>query len=139
MVDRVCARFKIPNECRDLALMTAREHANVAQAFELRADAVVSLLERCDAFRKPQRFISLLQAVECVHRGQTGSEQQNFPQQGYLEGAMHAARGIDAGAVAREVTVRFPVQPQLIPEHVRAARVAAVSSFVQCFNIPPNH
>ncbi|MDF3035360.1 MAG: cca [Paucimonas sp.] len=138
-VDRVCARFKIPNDCRDLALMMARDHAEVDRAFEMRADAVVSLLERCDVFRKPQRFISMLQAAECVHRGRPGLKQHKFPQKSYLEGAMHAARGVDAGAVAREVTARLPAQPQWIPEQVRAARIAAVSSFIHHFNIPSNH
>ncbi|MGE5652129.1 MAG: multifunctional CCA addition/repair protein, partial [Bacillota bacterium] len=78
LVEQVCRRLKIPNECRDLAVITAREHGNVARALELRPNTIVTLLERCDAFRKPQRFIDLLHACECDQRGRTGFEDQPF-------------------------------------------------------------
>lgn len=126
LVEQVCKRLKIPNDCRDLARMTAREHGNVARALELRANTIVSLFERCDAFRKPQRFSDMLRASECDHRGRAGFENAAFPQAAYLEQALKAARAVDAGAVAR----RHAGQPQHIPEAVHAARVAAVAEVV---------
>ncbi|QDZ29118.1 multifunctional CCA addition/repair protein [Noviherbaspirillum sp. UKPF54] len=122
LVEQVCRRLKIPNECRDLAVMTAREHGNVARALELRPNTIVTLLERCDAFRKPQRFIDLLHACECDQRGRTGFEDQPFPQEDCLRDALRAAQAVNAGDVAR----RHVDQPQRIPEAVHAARVDAV-------------
>lgn len=130
LVEKVCQRLKIPNDCRDLALMTARDHGIVARAFELRADTIVSLLERSDAFRKPQRFVDMLRASECDHRGRTGFEKIEFPQAAYLESALAAAQAVDAGAIAVAIVQRYPDQPQCIPEAIRAARVAAVSAVV---------
>jgi len=130
LVEKVCQRLKIPNDCRDLALMTARDHGNVARAFELRADTIVSLLERCDAFRKPQRFVDMLRASECDHRGRTGFETIEFPQAAYLESALTAAQAVDSGAIAAATAQRYPDQPHRIPEAIRAARVAAVSAIV---------
>jgi tRNA nucleotidyltransferase (CCA-adding enzyme) len=136
LVEQVCKRLKIPNDCRDLALMTARDHGNIGRAFELRADTIVSLLERCDAFRKPHRFVDMLRAAECDSRGRTGFEQRPFPQAAYLEGALHAAQDVDAGHVALETSRRFPEQPQRIPEAVRAARIDKVSAFITAFPSP---
>ncbi|HJW56400.1 MAG TPA: multifunctional CCA addition/repair protein [Burkholderiaceae bacterium] len=131
LVEQVCKRLRVPNECRDLAVMTARDHGNVGRALELRADTIVSLLERCDALRKPQRFVDMLRASECDHRGRTGFADRAFPQAAYLESALHAAQTVNAGAIAAETAQRYPAQPQRIPEAIRAARIAAVSVIVK--------
>ncbi|AYR26377.1 multifunctional CCA addition/repair protein [Herbaspirillum rubrisubalbicans] len=126
LAEQVCMRLKVPGECRDLALMTAREHGNVGRAFEMRPDTLVKFFARCDAFRKPQRFLDMLRASECDHRGRTGLEQQAFPQAAYLEGALQAAQQIDAGAIAQQQT-----QPQRIAEAILAARTEQVAAYVQ--------
>jgi tRNA nucleotidyltransferase (CCA-adding enzyme) len=106
--------------------MTAREHGNVGRSFEMRPDTLVKFFARCDAFRKPQRFLDMLRASECDHRGRTGLELQPFPQAAYLEGALQAAQAIDAGAIAQQQT-----QPQRIPEAILAARTAQVAAYVE--------
>lgn len=123
LVEQVCKRLKIPNDCRDLALMTAREHGNVARAFELRADTVVKLCERCDGLRKPERFADMLLASQCDSRGRTGFEQRPFPQAAYLRDLLAAARAVDAGALAAQ----HAGQPQRIAAAIHQARVAAVA------------
>ncbi|MBG7620859.1 multifunctional CCA addition/repair protein [Herbaspirillum sp. AP02] len=133
LAEQVCARLKVPGDCRDLALMTAREHGNVGRAFEMRPDTLVKFFARCDAFRKPQRFIDMLRAAECDHRGRTGLELQPFPQAAYLEGALQAAQQIDAGAIAGQQT-----QPQRIPEAILAARTAQVEAFVAQYRPMPS-
>jgi len=130
LADGICHRLKIPNDCRDLALMSAREQDTVTHALELRADTMVRLLERCDAFRKPQRFIDMLHAVECGQRASTGTEDQSFHEKARLEAALHAARGVDAGAIAASARERYPDQPAQIPVAIHAARIAAVAT---CF------
>ncbi|WP_299530583.1 multifunctional CCA addition/repair protein [uncultured Herbaspirillum sp.] len=126
LVEQVCARLKVPGECRDLALMTAREHGNVGRCFEMRPDTLVKFFARCDAFRKPQRFLDMLRASECDHRGRTGLELQPFPQAAYLEGALQAASAIDAGAIAQQQT-----QPQRIADAILAARTEQVATYVE--------
>lgn len=126
LVEQVCKRLKIPNDCRDLAVMTAREHGNVGRALELRPNTIVTLLERCDAFRKPQRFADMLRASECDHRGRAGFADRPFPQAPYLLRALAAAQSVNAGEVAQ----RHMDQPRRIPEAVHAARVTAVAAAV---------
>ena len=128
LVTQVCKRLKVPNECRDLALMTAREHGNVSRALQLRANTIVTLFERCDAFRKPERFAQMLLASECDARGR-GHEQhpmrfEDYPQRPHLLRALEAARAVNAG----EVAARFADKREKIPEAVHAARVSAVKA-----------
>lgn len=128
LVTAVCKRLKVPNECRDLALMTAREHGNVSRALQLRANTIVTLFERCDAFRKPERFAQMLLASECDARGRGHEEHplrfEDYPQRPYLLRALEAARAVNAG----EVAARFAEKRDRIPEAVHAARVSAVKA-----------
>ncbi|WP_151635401.1 multifunctional CCA addition/repair protein [Noviherbaspirillum aerium] len=127
LVEQVCKRLKIPNDCRDLAVMAAREHGNVMRALEMRANTLVTLLERCDAFRKPQRFLDMVRASECDHYGRAGFADAPFPQAAYLESVLHAAQSVNAGDIARSCGAA----PQRIPEAIHAARVAAVGSLAR--------
>jgi len=131
LVAAICRRLKIPNECRDLAAMTAREHGNVGHAFELRARTIVLLFERCDAFRKPQRFIDMLTASECDHRGRTGFADRPFPQKAYLQSLLETALAVNGGEIASLARQRYPAQPQRIPEAIRDARISAVAEKVR--------
>ncbi|MFC0167854.1 multifunctional CCA addition/repair protein [Pseudoduganella danionis] len=128
LVEAVCQRLRVPTECRDLAVMTTREHGNVGRALQLRANTMVKLLERCDAFRKPARFIQMLAATECDSRGRIGAQASYrdtpFPQRAHLEQALAAARAVDAGAIARSCSE----QPAQIPQRVHQARVHAVAA-----------
>jgi tRNA nucleotidyltransferase (CCA-adding enzyme) len=126
LITDLSRRLRVPTDCRDLAVMTAREHGNVSRALELRSNTIVTLFERCDAFRKPERFAQMLLAAECDARGR-GDEQhemrtRDYPQGPYLLRALEAARGVNAG----EVAARHAENREKIPEAVHAARVAAV-------------
>ncbi|TCJ16386.1 multifunctional CCA addition/repair protein [Parasulfuritortus cantonensis] len=116
----VSERLRAPAECRDLAVLAAREHGIVHRAGALRAGTMVELFERCDAFRRPERFAELLAVCAADARGRGGAAEAPYPQAARLGQALAAARAVDAGAVARAAA------PGRIPEAVRQARVAAV-------------
>ena len=122
LVQAICQRLRVPGDCRDLAVMTARDHGNVGRALEMRSASLVDLLMRNDAFRKPERFLEFLLAAECDHFGRTGFEQVPFPQTDFLRAVLHAARQVNAGAIAAQCADN----PARIPEAVRTARIAAV-------------
>jgi len=119
-IEQLSERLRVPNECRELAVMAARELDQINGALDLHAEAVVSLCERCDGLRKPQRFAQLLQAVAC-----DGLVTGDFPQAARLQGGLDAARAVNAGALAQGCT-----EPKRIPEVIHAARVAAVQAFL---------
>ncbi|MES2128968.1 MAG: multifunctional CCA addition/repair protein [Pseudomonadota bacterium] len=124
LIEALCKRLKVSNDCRELAILTAREHGNVSRALELRANTLVTLFERCDAFRKPQRFEQMLLAAECDFRGRAGADflTRPYPQAPHLLDALAGARAVNAGAVAQRCGENWA----RIPEAVHAARVSAV-------------
>jgi tRNA nucleotidyltransferase (CCA-adding enzyme) len=128
LIDAVCKRLKVPNDCRDLAVMTAREHGNISRAQDLRANTLVTLFERCDAFRKPQRFEQMLLAAECDFRGRGAAGDdfgtRPYPQGPYLLAMLAAARAVNAGEVAQ----RCGDNGAQIPLAVHGARVSAVKA-----------
>ena len=115
-LERACARLRIPNDCRDLARQVATEHARVVAPDAPGPTAVLALLERCDAVRKPARFDAMLTACEVIHRADTGRAPEHA---GRLAAALRAAREVDAGAIAARVTA----QPgtAAVSEAIRAA------------------
>jgi tRNA nucleotidyltransferase (CCA-adding enzyme) len=122
----LCERLRVPNDCRDLAVLVAREHGNIHHVMEMGAAALVRLLERSDAIRKPARFAEALQACEADARGRLGFETRDYPQAERLRVALVAARGVDAGAVAK----RLVDAPAGIKDAVHQERVRAVEAAI---------
>ncbi|OYU41578.1 MAG: multifunctional CCA tRNA nucleotidyl transferase/2'3'-cyclic phosphodiesterase/2'nucleotidase/phosphatase, partial [Burkholderiales bacterium PBB4] len=96
----VCQRLRIPTECRELADVVAREHGNIHRSGEFSAAATVRLLERCDAFRKPQRFADILLACECDARGRLGLNESAYSQRPRLLDALQAAQSVATNSIA---------------------------------------
>ena len=121
LVEEVCAYLKAPTECRDLALLVARYHGDIRRGPEMRTSTIVRLLERADAFRRPERFSQLLEACDCDFHGRLGWEDKPIPSPDLFLKALDAARSVDAGAIVRSCGNKAD-----IPERLHAARVAAV-------------
>lgn len=120
---QVSGRLKAPVDCRDLAVMVAREHGILAQAAVLRADTMVKVLERCDALRRPERFALMLEAAACDHLGRGGERPENWAPAAQWQAALAAVRSVEAGAIARACADKAQV-----PQRIHAARVAAVKA-----------
>lgn len=123
----VCERWRVPTEVRELAEVVAREHGNIHRSEGFEAAALVRLLERCDAFRKPQRFDAALLACECDARGRLGLEDAPYPQRPRLLRALEAAQSVATEGIAREAAARGAKGPQ-IGQAIHAARVTAVAA-----------
>ena len=93
----------------------------------LGAAAVVRLFDRCDAWRRPERFAELLLACQCDARGRTGLAAAPYPQRERLAAALAAARQVDTAAVAADAAARGQRGPA-IGAAVQAARTAAVQA-----------
>ncbi|SDH39643.1 multifunctional CCA tRNA nucleotidyl transferase/2'3'-cyclic phosphodiesterase/2'nucleotidase/phosphatase [Janthinobacterium sp. YR213] len=127
-INALSERLRVPNDCRELAVMAAREQAAVAGALALSAEELVSLCERCDGLRKPQRFVQMLDAIACdVH-----ARDPVFPQSAWLQAMLAAVRGVDAGALAQACAQ----EPKRIPAVIHAARVEAVTNVISSRELP---
>jgi tRNA nucleotidyltransferase (CCA-adding enzyme) len=123
LAERLCERLRVPGECRDLAVLTARYHGDVHRAEELRPATVLKLLAAADVYRKPARFEELLAACSCDYRGRAGLEGRPYPQADLLRAAAAAARTVDAGSIAQGLNG----DPALIASAIEAARLVAVT------------
>ncbi len=122
----LCESLRVPNDCRELALMTARFHGIAHRALELRPATVLDLLQDCDALRQPQRFECFLQACTADACGRTGFAEKPFPQADFLRQALQVVAAVDAGVVARQCS-----DPQTIRDKVREARLAALKNWLK--------
>ena len=123
----VCERLRVPVECRELADVVAMEHGNIHRSSEFGAAALVRLLERCDAFRKPQRFADVLLACECDARGRLGLQDSAYPQRQRLLQVLKAAQTVVTSVIA-EAALAAGLSGKEIGERVHAARVAAIAA-----------
>ena len=120
-------RLRVDNACRALADVVAREHGNIHRSGEFGAAAIVRLLERCDALRRPDRFAELLLACECDARGRLGLEDAPYPQRARLLEALRlASSAVDATAVAADAAARGLAGPA-IGAAIHDARVQALA------------
>jgi tRNA nucleotidyltransferase (CCA-adding enzyme) len=121
----VCDRLRVPVACRELADVVAREHGNVHGSGQLSGNAVMRLLMRCDAIRRPERFEQALLACECDARGRLGLTESAYPQRPRLSQALQLALGVNTAKVAKIATARGLSGPA-IGALVHTARVEAV-------------
>jgi tRNA nucleotidyltransferase (CCA-adding enzyme) len=132
LIEDLCDRLKVPNNFRELAVLTARHHASVHRAAELRPSTLLKLLETVDAFRRPERFRELLLACESDARGRAGLENQPYPQAEYLRRAQEAA-----AAVTLSEEERQSLKGPFLGERLREKRLAAVTGVKDASNLPP--
>jgi tRNA nucleotidyltransferase (CCA-adding enzyme) len=110
-------RINAPGDCRELARLASCEREEIRRE-DLDAESTLSLLERADAFRRPERLDALLQVAECDAPIDSGG---SFSPRNRLQRALEAARSVAAAAIARD-------NPGDIPGALRRARLVAIAS-----------
>ncbi len=136
-LQQLCARWRVPNDCRELAELVMREHDVIAAGAALNASGVVRLLERCDAFRKPGRFDQALLACACATWADAGSRTGDvaprlppFPPRDQLLRALAAAQAVATDEIAATVQAAGH-SGAAIGQAVHDARVLAVCRTVK--------
>lgn len=102
--------------------MTGEFHTHVHKALALKPSTVLKVLNRCDAWRKPERFEDLLIACTADARGRTGFEQSPYPQADFFRQALGAASAVDVQQIIAEGH-----QGKAIRDKLEQARIAAIS------------
>ncbi|MFT5841130.1 MAG: tRNA nucleotidyltransferase (CCA-adding enzyme) [Flavobacteriales bacterium] len=123
-VNRLCDRLKAPNDCRALGLMVSEYHTHVHQAFDLKASTVLSMLNRCDVWRKPQRFADFLLACKADARGRTTFENSEYKNAEYIWQAYEAAAKVDIKAIVAKGYLG-----KAIKEQTEQQRISVIQAF----------
>jgi tRNA nucleotidyltransferase (CCA-adding enzyme) len=127
LVRAMSERLRVPVACRELAEVVAREHGNVHRSGEFGAAALLRLLERCDALRRPDRFQDLLLACECDARGRQGLQEVPYLPRARLARVLDWVQRVDAGGVVAEARQQGREGPAL-GDALTAARTLAIET-----------
>jgi tRNA nucleotidyltransferase (CCA-adding enzyme) len=99
-VHAVCNRFGVPGDFRDFALLATAELERVHRAAEMRAGSIAAMLERVDAYGRPERFRNLLSLCACDYRAFPGQAGLPYPKAFLLDKALQAALAVDPALLA---------------------------------------
>ncbi|WP_411992519.1 multifunctional CCA addition/repair protein [Agarivorans sp. DSG3-1] len=121
LIKAFCQRIKVPNDYRDLALLVAEHHITIHSALELRPETVLKLFDRCDAWRKPERFTQILEAGVADIRGRLGFENNDYPAYDYLLKQLEVANSVNVQAI-----IKAGYQGAEIREQLHQQRVALI-------------
>lgn len=136
LLQDVAERLRVPVDCRETAEVVAREHGHIHRSGDLSPAALVRLLERCDALRKPARFAEVLLACECDARGRLGFEDSAYPQRPRLLAVLAAAQSVITRDIAAQAAARGQTGPQ-VGALIHNARVQAVAQWMHEQPSPP--
>jgi len=126
LLQSVCERLRIPVEYKELSEVVAREHGNIHRSQELNPAALMRLLERCDAIRKPERLPDILLACECDARGRQGFEDVTYEPATKLQEVLKAALSVITASIAEQAQKQGLSGPA-VGEKIHEARVAAIA------------
>ncbi len=127
LLKTVVQRLRVPTDCAELAEVVAREHGNIHRSGTLNAAALLRLLERCDALRKPQRFAQALQACQCDAQGRLGMSDTPYPQAARLAQALQLALEVATDTVAAHAISMGATGPK-IGQFIHTARANAIAA-----------
>ncbi len=126
-------RLRVPTPCSELANVVLRERGAIDKSSEIAADAMVDLLDRCDAFRKPARLADILQACKCLaldDHAETAPDEPPtdipYPAQERVLKALAAGQSVATTLIAYNA-ITAGATGQEIGENIRRARIDAVA------------
>lgn len=119
-------RLRVPVECRELAVVLARESQPVENFLSLDAMGLVNLLERCDAIRKPLRFAEILLACECAARAKGLAAMATWLPGQHLQAALALVLALDTAAISAKALAQG-VSGIAIGQLIQDARVRVVA------------
>ena len=126
LLRKLCERLRVPVPCRELAEVVAREHGHLHGAMSFGAEALLRLLIRCDAIRRPERFALALQACECDARGRLGLQQRDYPQSAHLQTMLNAALSVDTANMSA-LAMQQGLSGMEVGQRIEQARVKAIA------------
>jgi tRNA nucleotidyltransferase (CCA-adding enzyme) len=108
--------------------MVSEHHTHVQHAFELKASSLLDMLNRCDVWRKPQRFADGLLTCEAVFKGRTTFEDHEYKNVEYLWQVYEAASKVDIKAI-----IAKGYQGKAIKEQIEQERISVIQAFRKAF------
>ncbi len=130
VLENLCARLRVPNMFKSLAMQVMQYHTHCHRVFELRASTLTGMLAALGAFKPANTTLNnFLLACEADAKGRTGYEQIDYSQARYIIEAARAATSVDTTAI-----LQGELRGAQIGEAIRRLRVKAVAECIK--NVP---
>lgn len=130
LIKALCARYKVPKNYTNLALLVARYHGLCHKALILKPTTLVKFLRKMDAFRKPRQFEQFLTACEADCQGRSGYEEQRYPQAHFLKQLLIAIKKVDIKPL-----VERGLPPEELKMAIYKAQVGAAKKFMGIYGL----
>ena len=127
-IQALCERWRVDNDSRELAQMVAREWPTLHQAAELTPVVALELLERSDAWRRPERVrtgLSVLRALASMGSDATPVHQRCER----IERALQAALQVSVASLPADVRAASGHGPAL-GQALRDGRERAIAAAI---------
>ncbi len=102
-IETMCNRLRIPKDYSQLARMTAQFYCTIQQLQQLDAEAIVTTLEQCDAFRRPIVFQQCLLVCDAIAACSAQQQAKNWQIIGENCGKISAQSLIDQGCRGKDI------------------------------------
>lgn len=122
LVIEMCERFKVPNQYRELAVITSRFHTHVHRAFEVKPNTLLKVLNATDAFRKPERFNLFITACIADSHGRPGYEDYDYRQAPFFELIRNTAAAVDVQEVIKDGFEKEKISEELYRRRLTAIK-----------------
>lgn len=122
LIQNVCKRLRVPNECRDLALLVSELHSLVHTALQLRPVTLLKLFDRLDVWRKPERLSQLLLCCQADFYGRLGFAEREYPEPEYVQQAYAAAAAVAVKPIVEAGYTGDAIRLQLSRRRIFAIR-----------------
>lgn len=100
-VQAASERLRVPASCAELAILAAQTLTHIHTADHWQAAQTLEFIERCDAFRRPERFDALLKAARCDAACYPLGASRLYVAADRLDAALQKLTGLDTKAVTQ--------------------------------------
>lgn len=128
-INAVSDRMKVPNDCRQLAVLMSEFHSHVHRAFDLKPSTLFKVFNKCDVWRKPERFADLLTTCKADARGRTGFENIEYEQAEYFYAAYQAANQVNIKDIIDINATDKKLSGAEIRQRLDQERIRAITAF----------
>ncbi|MGK0271274.1 MAG: tRNA nucleotidyltransferase (CCA-adding enzyme), partial [Cocleimonas sp.] len=122
LVKELCERYRVPNQYRELAVITSRFHTHVHRAFEVKPATLMKVLNATDAFRKPKRFTQFITACIADSHGRPGYENYDYRQAPFFELVRDTAAAIDVQEIIKDGFEKEKISEELYKRRLNAVK-----------------
>ena len=110
--------LRVPKDCADAADVLQAAYPYLVQADALQAEDILNVLQRCDVWRRPERWQAAWEASHILAK-----VAELAPPQAVWQHALHACLQVDVAAIVASSAA----DKASIPNRIRQARLAAIS------------